>query len=89
MKSEYLFTQFQMPFGERAKLGEKYINAQGIEMEVTKITRLPGNADVLVEFMAVDKVLANVLWWGVLFENCGGKDEVQPLGIETLGVQAA
>ncbi|MEO5703238.1 MAG: hypothetical protein ABIQ54_05070 [Gammaproteobacteria bacterium] len=65
MNNEQLLTEIQAPTGRVIRLGERYINTCGVELEVKKISKPVNEEDVLVEFMAVDERLTDKWWWGI------------------------
>lgn len=69
MNSEQLLTEVRTPSGQMIKLGERYTNTFGVELEVKRISRPAPDDEVLVEFMPLDASLAQ--WWrGMFFSEC-------------------
>ena len=66
MSKDRLFLELSTPAGNILKLGDIYINEQGIELKVTKILRPGGVSDVYVEMAPLDERLHDACWQGHL-----------------------
>jgi len=69
MHSEQLLTEARTPSSQLIKLGERYTNIFGVELEVKRISRPAHDDEVLVEFMPLDAAL-NKWWWGMFLPEC-------------------
>jgi hypothetical protein len=70
MNREQVLTEIKTPTGRVIRIGERYTNAYGVELEVKKISKLVNEDDVLVEFIPVDVTLTNKWWWGMFLPEC-------------------
>ena len=61
------------PQGRIVRVGDQYINAQGIELKVGRIFKPEECADILVEFAPVDMALEGRCWQGEFLVQCGSK----------------
>lgn len=66
MSKDRLFLEISTPTGNIIKLGDVYINEQGIELRVAKILRPGGESDVYVEMAPTDERLNDACWQGHL-----------------------
>lgn len=66
MSKDRLFLELSTPNGNIIKLGDIYINEQGIELMVTKILRPGGESGVYVEMAPLDERLNDACWQGHL-----------------------
>ncbi len=66
MSKDRLFLELSTPAGNIIKLGNVYINDQGIELKVTKILRPGDDSDVYVEMTPTDERLNDACWQGHL-----------------------
>lgn len=65
------------PQGRMVRVGDQYLNAQGIELKVGRIFKPEDSADILVEFTPVDMALEGRCWQGEFLVACSsqGADE--------------
>lgn len=70
MKNRRLYPRHTTPAGVVVRVGDRYINAQGIELKVVRIFSLSGDTDVWVEFLPLDLPLTGICWQGELVMHC-------------------
>lgn len=75
MKNHRLYPRHTTPAGAVVRVGDRYINAQGIELRVARIFSLPADADVWVEFQPLETAFAGRCWQGELVMHCADADE--------------
>ncbi|MDA1107957.1 MAG: hypothetical protein O2845_06250 [Proteobacteria bacterium] len=68
------------PQGRIVRVGCQYINAQGIELKISRIFKPENSADIWVEFSPVDMALEGRCWQGEFLVACNsqGVDETNP-----------
>jgi hypothetical protein len=66
MSKDRLFLELSTPAGNIIRVGDIYINEQGIELKVTKILKPGGESGVYVEMAPTDERLNDACWQGYL-----------------------
>lgn len=75
MKDRRLYQRHTTPAGMVVRVGDRYINAQGIELRVARIFSLSADADVWVEFQPLEAAFIGQCWQGELVMRCADVDE--------------
>jgi hypothetical protein len=70
MSNERFFMEVSAPNGRIVRLGDKFVNQQGIELAVSRIYRPFDSEDILVEFIPLDAALSGGSWCNELLMDC-------------------
>lgn len=65
------------PQGRMVRVGDQYLNAQGVWLQISRIFKPQDSADIQVEFTPVDPALEGRCWQGEFLVACNsqGADE--------------
>ncbi|MDA1107991.1 MAG: hypothetical protein O2845_06425 [Proteobacteria bacterium] len=74
MKHHRLYPRHATPAGMVVRVGDRYINAQGIKLRVARIFSLSADADVWVEFQPLETAFAGKCWQAELVMHCADAD---------------
>lgn len=69
-----LYPRYTTPAGRIVRMGDRYMNAQGMELSVVRIFSLADDTDVRVELLPIDLPLAGTCWQGELLMHCDNAD---------------
>ena len=75
MKNHRLYLHHNTPAGTLVRVGDRYINAQGIKLRVVRIYSLATGSDVWVEFQPQEAALIGKCWQGELVMHAANADE--------------
>ena len=70
MSNERFFMEVSGATGSIVRLGDRFVNQQGIELAVSKIYRPFDSEDILVEFTPTDAALSDGSWHNELLMDC-------------------
>lgn len=73
----HIYYKCLTPQGRMVRVGDEYLNAQGVWLKVSKIFKPQDSADIQVEFAPVDPALEGRCWQGEFLVACNvqGADE--------------
>ena len=74
MSQHRLYPRHITPAGRIIRMGDRYINAQGIELRVARIFSHAGDAEVWVELLPLELPLAGTCWQGEPMMYCANAD---------------